>query len=173
MRTLLVALASLGLAHHIHSQTPANNEYRYPEGRVKFRMDPKPKYERSVIKTKSGEQSVTTITASKSSDLILTVSYSDLPDSGRPLEVDKIYESTLKAMSKNGTQVEERTLDAKAALPSGKEVLLVHGKISTRARLFLDGHRLYVVSAVGSASKVQDKSANELFQHFEIVPSEK
>jgi hypothetical protein len=139
-------------------------------GRFTCKVDSKLKSDTKTIATKSGNLEVTTESAAISNEQILSVSFADLTDSSGTLDSEKIITNAILAMTKSGALGEQLTIEEKDSTPAGVEVRLQHGKIHTRARLYLSGNRLYIVSVIGIPSKVTDKVAESFFEHFAIVP---
>lgn len=161
-------LAVLVLAPAIRADDEPGR-YEFPEGRCSAVFPRKPKHESKTVRTAAGEQRVLIWSASQGTDLTLSVTYTDYPPRFADLDPARLLMAVRDGMMTKGARVvEDRRVEPDGRRQAGREVTIDHGKYHTRTRLFLDGTRLYQVTATGTEKAVTGAAAERFLMSFEV-----
>ena len=157
----LLLLASVAVARPPGVEPPTVSDGgRYV---VAFPVKANPPVDREVV-TDAGTLAVTTQRV-ESGGVQFAVSYTDYPDSFRRASGKDILDGAAKALAADGSA--GVTPFTQNGVP-GRTVAVSGGENEVRARLYLDGRRLYVVVACGPQRAMRGSAAEAFIGSFGI-----
>jgi hypothetical protein len=156
---LILVVASVAIARP-PEPVPTTSE----AGRFTVTFPAKPSQTEKDIVTDAGTLKVTTLKA-ETGGVQYAVSFTDYPNSFRQTSAKDILDAAAKAMAGDSAgSVKEFTQEG---VP-GRTLTLGGGDNEVKARLFLDGQRLYVVVACGTQKAMKGSSADSFVGGFSL-----
>lgn len=139
-------------------------------GRFKAMLGDDPKDTTQTVQSAAGPLEVNTLSTKVSDDLILSVTWTDYPESFSAVPAEKLLAAARDGLkTKKATLLSEKAIKEGEAHPSGIEVHYDHGKSQTRTRLYVVGMRLFQVTATGKKDEVGSRIAALFLSSFELM----
>jgi hypothetical protein len=143
------------------------------EGRFRVAFSNTPKVNHRSLQSAAGRLEVTSFSSTVSPDLTLSVTYADYPESFDLVSRETLFAAVRDGMKpKGGKVVEEGPLKPRDSTPAGTQLLIDCGRYFIKARLYRVDTRLYLVTATGKKSELEDTpggtTAGKFLASFQI-----
>ena len=144
-------------------------EFESKDGKFKMMLPGKPTEQKQKIETAIGDLNIVLFLIEINKESAVVVSYNDYPDAIKAAPAGTVLDGAVGGVIGKGKKVSSKEIKYKDTKIEGREFEYTNGDKTGKARVFLDGARMYQILILGTEEKLKAIDTKKIFESFEIT----